>query len=166
MKIQVVDYATLGGDLDVELGKETFAWTRLWPQALEYRTDPSFWSGVVWAMVIVLLKPAKAIGDEWRIAMCPASFCGCFFMQAIATWFINGVTSLRGQINFNNFRLLKFNISNGAEVPSRRYLELQESSKKPAKLTAWRAFCFSKHTAKPSYARHTQHWGQLWRYED
>jgi len=73
-------------------------------------------------------------------------------MQAIATWFINGVTSLRGQINFNNFKLLKFNISNGAEVPSWRYLELQESSKKPAKLTAWRAFCFSKHTAKPSYA--------------
>jgi len=45
-------------------------------------------------------------------------------------------------MNCNNFRMLKFHISNGAESPLRHHLEIQESSKKPAKLTAWRVFCF------------------------
>jgi len=58
-------------------------------------------------------------------------------------WVTNGVTSLRGQkINYSKFSLLKSHISNGAESPLRHHLELQESSKKPAKLTAWRVFCF------------------------
>ena len=47
-----------------------------------------------------------------------------------------GVTSIREQkINYNNFILLKFKISNCAYSPL-HHLELQESSKKPAKLLA------------------------------
>lgn len=38
----------------------------------------------------------------------------------------------------------------GAYSPLRHHLELQESSKKPAKLTAWRVFCFLRLQRSPA----------------
>ena len=56
--------------------------------------------------------------------------------------------------------MLKFHISNGAESPLRHHLELQESSKKPAKLTAWRVFCFFRLQPSPATSFDIpQYWG-------
>lgn len=46
------------------------------------------------------------------------------------------------KINCYDLSSLKIHISNGIYHLLLLLLELQESSKKPAKLTAWRAFCF------------------------
>ena len=55
----------------------------------------------------------------------------------------NGGTKRRGQkINCYNLMLLKFHLSNDAESFLRHHFEFQRISKKPAKLTALRAFCF------------------------
>ncbi len=42
MKMQVVDYATFGGDFGVELGKGNFTWTRLWPASFGVPQYPKF----------------------------------------------------------------------------------------------------------------------------
>jgi len=69
---------------------------------------------------MVLLKPAKTIGDEFEeLAAVFDLILPLDFNVSHSDYMVtNGFTSLREQkINFNNFSLLKFSISDGAYSP-------------------------------------------------